>query len=230
MISAHDLGARQARAGATASVLLHDALELPVDYVEFDVQRTVDGEFVLQHDHHVVVAGELRPVAKLTLSALRQAVPGLVTYDEALQRVRGHAKAHLDFKFGSPGKVYAGPDSDTWEVQATARAVEVLGPDQFVVTSGRLRGIAAIRRWAQPTYPNLLVGISIGRSRAGQPLARQLAGRWSELFPWKRIEASGANLIVANRWLATFGLARLAARQGLPLLVWTVDDRRGLRR
>ena len=212
------------------SELFSDVLALGVDYVEFDVQRTLDGVFVVMHDHHVEVAGELRPLAKMTAAELCQAAPELMTYDEALHRVRGHAKAHLDLKFGSPRKVYAGPDSATWEVQATARAVELLGPDQFVVTTGRERGVAAIRHWADSTYPDLVVGLSLGRSRAGQPLARQLAGRWSELFPGRRIEACGANLIVANRWLAKFGVARLAARIGLPLLVWTVDDRRGLRR
>jgi glycerophosphoryl diester phosphodiesterase len=75
-----------------------------------------------------------------------------------------------------------------------------------------------------------LVGLSLGKSRAGQPLWEQLKGRLSELFPAHRVAASNANLVVANHWLARFGVARWTAARGLPLVVWTVDGKRGLTR
>ena len=47
--------------------------------------------------------------------------------------------------------------------------------------------------------------------------------RWSELVPAPRVADSGADVVVANHWLALGGVARFARGAGLPLLVWTVD-------
>ncbi len=229
MISAHDLGSRQGRPSVSATEQLLDALDLPVDYVEFDVQRTADGEFVLLHDHHVDVDGAAQPVTGLTLSELRGARPGLLTYAEALAHTHGRTKAHLDFKFASPPELYDGSPEAAWEVAATRLAVDQLG-ENLVITTGEDRGVQAVRRWADTACPSLLVGLSLGRSRAGLPWRTQLAGRLSELFPARRVAACNPDVIVANRWLATFGVARWTSRRGLLLLVWTVDDRRGLRR
>src|SRR5262249_9376742 len=79
--------------------------------------------------------------------------------------------------------------------------------------------------------PGLLVGLSIGkRDLAGLGWLEQLRWRIEELFPDRRIIASRANLVVAQRYLARMRLIELARRRGLPVLVWTVDSRRELER
>lgn len=230
LVSAHEYAARHGRAGATVTELLEDAVAMGADYVELDVRRTVDGVFVVLHARHVVIDGEPRPVSTLTMAELRAAGVDVVTYDAALRVLAGRARAHLDLKFGSPDPLYGGPADQVWEVQASGRAIEILGADAVVVTSGHDHGVAAVRHWAELAYPGLLVGISLGGSRKGRPLMTQLRGRFGELFPGQRVRASNANLVVANKWLALLNVARWTARRGLPLLVWTVDEPWMLRR
>lgn len=230
LVSAHEYGVRYGRREATAAEHLAEVLELRPDFVEFDVRRTADGAFVVRHDAEVIVGGRPHRVRELTLAELRAAASDVLMYDDALAAVRGRASAHLDLKLSPPASTYRGADEDTWEVVATARAVDVLGPSHLVVTTGRDRGVVVLRRWAASACPDLLVGLSLGGSRAGQSWRRQAAGRWSELFPARRVAACDPTVIVANRWLALFGVARWTHRHGLLLLVWTVDDPGGLRR
>jgi glycerophosphoryl diester phosphodiesterase len=203
---------------------------LSADFIEFDVRRTADGIFVVMHERSVELADGPRDVADLTLDELRAVGADVLTYAEALGAIRGRARAHLDLKFAPPSRSYDGSDEVEWQVEAAAQAVDALGSDKLVVTTGRDRGVAAVRRWAADEHPGLLVGLSLGGSRAGQSLWRQLTGRLSELFPAGRVARCDPNVVVANKWLARLGVARWTYRNNLLLLVWTVDDRRGLRR
>ena len=229
-ISAHQCGAGKHLSDADTAAALRAVTQIDCEYVEFDVQRTADAVFVLFHDAHVVFEGESHVVAELTLAELRRLVPTVTLYGDALDLLAGAKKAHLDFKFASPALLYEADAESTYEVQATVLAVERLGAEHVIVTTLEDQGVAAVREWARSRHPELLVGLSLGRSRRGLPLQRQVVGRLSELFPGRRIVRCDANLVVANRWLATFGVARWVARRRLPLLVWTVDTRRGLRR
>jgi glycerophosphoryl diester phosphodiesterase len=151
-------------------------------------------------------------------------------YDDVLERLRGRKALHLDLKFASPREFYEPSSKGCHELVAVQRAVDVLGADAVVVTTGTDHAVAAIRRWSAEVCPDLMVGLSLGKSRAGLPWREQLEGRLSELFPARRVAASDANVVVANHWLAFLGVARWTARRGLPLVVWTVDGRRGLLR
>jgi len=230
MVSAHEYGSRQGRIEAGAVEQFSDGLTLSADFVEFDVRRTADGTLVVRHDREIVVGGEQRRIDDVTLEELRADGQDVLTYVDALHALRGHASAHIDLKLSAPARTYDGPDDQTWEVLATAVAVDVLGADHIVVTTGKDRAVAALVRWSTAACPRLRVGLSLGGSRSGWSLRRQMAGRWSELFPARRVAATGAHVLAANKWLARFGVARWAHRHGLLLLVWTVDDRRGLRR
>ncbi|MGA9344893.1 MAG: glycerophosphodiester phosphodiesterase family protein [Nocardioidaceae bacterium] len=230
MVSAHEYGARLGSAGGRLSQQFTDGLTLGADFVEFDVRRTADGVFVVRHDREIVVGGEQRRIDTVTLDELHADGQDVLTYTDALAALRGRASAHIDLKLSAPARTYDGPDEQTWEVQATALAVAALGAEHIVVTTGKDRAVAALVRWSATACPQLLVGLSLGGSRSGWSLRRQVAGRWSELFPARRVAATGANVLAANRWLARFGVARWAHRHELRLLVWTVDDKRGLRR
>lgn len=73
-------------------------------------------------------------------------------------------------------------------------------------------------------YPDLLVGLSLGRDMSGERKLRRLPIRISEHFPKRWMTKSGANLVVCNREIARRTVARWAEKRDLPLLVWTVDD------
>jgi glycerophosphoryl diester phosphodiesterase len=230
LVSAHSYGSRYGDPAATAAEQFAATVALGPDFVEFDLQRTADGVFVVLHDRHVVIGDESREVVASTLDELRAEEIDLLTYAEALALLQDGVRAHLDLKFAAPEATYDGPDDQTWEVAATEQAVAALGADRVLVTTLVHRGVAAVRRWSRERHPDLLVGLSVGRSRRGLPWHRQIAGRLSELFPGRRVAECDPHVIVANKWLARLALARWAHRRGLLLLVWTVDEPTLLRR
>jgi glycerophosphoryl diester phosphodiesterase len=200
------MGAGGDRSRENTLPALEDAVALGVDYVEFDVWRRPDGSFVVAHDpeHDVGLA-----------------------YEAVLTALAGRALAHIDLKFVSPGEAY--DSGQAWEVEAARRAVDALGQDQMIVTTGHDRGVRAVRDWGDSQGLELRVGLSLGTSVKRLSLLRRIDVRRSELLPAVRIRESRANLVVVHHTLARLGVAAFARRRGLPLLVWTVDTPRGLR-
>lgn len=230
LISAHRCGAGAEHALENTREAIVLATRLDAEFVEFDVQRTADGVFVLFHDDHIEIDGKNRRLDALTVEQLAAATPQFVRYDEALQILAAAGKrAHIDLKFVSPDGDYDVPSS-TYEVEATAIAIDTIGPDAMIITSLEDRTVRAIRRWIEPVYPDLLVGLSLGRDMSGRRAGERLRTRYAELFPRTRIKDCDANLVVANKTLARLTLARFAAKRALPLLVWTVDEPDELRR
>ncbi len=213
LISAHRCLSREA---------LDAAIHLGVDYVEFDVQRCLDGVFVVSHDARVPLGDDhLVPISSLTASQLQLLTGPVTRYEDVLTRLAGRARALIDLKFTSPDGQH--------EVDAVRRAEEVLGQEHMVVTTLHDDGVRAVRDWSDDQGLELLVGLSLGRSVRGLPWWRQVRVRVSELLPRLRYRDSRANVVVAKHTLARFGVAWFARRQGLPLLVWTVDTEDSLR-
>jgi glycerophosphoryl diester phosphodiesterase len=206
LVSAHRMGAGGDRARENTLPALEEALRLGVDYVEFDVWRRDDGSFVVAHD----------PAHDAGLS-----------YDAVLVALAGRANAHIDLKFRSPSAVLR--EGRAWEVDAARRAVELLGPEAMIVTTGHDRGVRAVRDWGDSAGIELRVGLSLGRSVKRLSWLRRIEVRRSELFPRVRLRNSRANLVVAHHTLARLGVAAFARRRHLPLLVWTVDSEDSLR-
>ena len=206
LVSAHRMGSGGDRALENSLPALEAAVALGVDYVEFDVWRRDDGSFVVAHD----------PIHDRGLS-----------YGAVLEALRGRARAHIDLKFTSPDEAYAADRA--WEVDAARQAVQILGHDRMIVTTGNDRGVRAVRHWGEAEGLDLRVGLSLGRSVRRLSFLRRIEVRRSELFPDVRMRASRANLVVAHHVLARLGVAAYARRRGVPLLVWTVDTPRALR-
>jgi glycerophosphoryl diester phosphodiesterase len=195
---------------------IEHALSLAVDFVEFDVQRCADGTLVLYHDATFLVDDEEVAFQDTTSERARQLVPDLLTYDEALALLAGRRRAHIDLKVSVARRL----DS---AIAAVSQAVDVLGVDGFIVTTGSDRTVRAIRDWGDAQGVTLLVGPSLGRNTRGFSAIEQVRIRWSELVPGHRVRHSRASIVVAHHSLALLGVARFARRHGLPLLVWTVD-------
>jgi glycerophosphoryl diester phosphodiesterase len=198
LISAHRGGAGHETTNENTLQAVELAVAEGVDYVELDVQRRADGTLVVLHDDPESGTVTADPVH----------------YDELLGAL-GPARAHLDLKLGSP--------DGTAEIDAVRQALEVLGPGPHVATTGRVPTARALRAWADAEGIDLKVGLSIGSTVAGLPLGEQARRRWAELFPWRRLAESRADVIAAHYALAFFTLRRLARRRGLDLLVWTPD-------
>lgn len=220
LLSAHRCGAGGDKDLENTREALERALALGVDYVEFDVHRSSDGELLLHHDDWIQVDGRKRWVRESTLAQFQATRPHVLRYDEVLQVLAGQARAHIDLKFSSPGGAH--------EIAAVARAVEVMGAENIVVTTLDDRSVRAVREWSDAEGLPVLAGLSLGRRVRGLPLRAAVRIRLSELFPRLRYRASLANVMVANHTLARYGVARFARRRGLPLLVWTIDTEKSL--
>jgi len=178
---------------------LEQALRLGVDYVELDVRRLPDGTLVVAHDEGDTDAP---------------------TYAEVLARLAGRAGAHVDLKTES--------EDGSVEVEAARQALAVLDVGSVVVTTESVVGVRAVRDWADAEGIDLKVGLSVGRPVHRLPFHGQVRVRVGELLS-PSVRVSRANVVVARHTLARLGMAWLARRRGLPLLVWTVDGDRSLR-
>lgn len=226
LVSAHRGGVGRDRAQENKRATLERAAGLGCELVEFDVQVTSDGQFVLLHDSRLTVSGRTVPVSSVRYETLVETLGDVVTLGEAAAILSGKAAAHVDLKLVSAPESYEQPES-TLEVKAVQQVLEHLGPDGCIVTSQEDRSVRAVRDWAAVHAPGLLVGLSLGRGLVGVGPLRIF--RPSEVFPQRRLESSSANLVVADKGLARMRVAAVARRLGLPLLVWTVDSKRGLR-
>jgi glycerophosphoryl diester phosphodiesterase len=132
--------------------------------------------------------------------------PSEVLLSSVLDLIRGRARGHVDLKVNHS------------EIEIADLCLDRLGPDGFVVTTRFDAGIARLRA----ARPDVMVGLSLGRQ---SPWLHR-----NELFPWRRLERCGANLVAAHHRLARFGVLAGAARRGLPVLVWTLNSDRLIRR
>jgi glycerophosphoryl diester phosphodiesterase len=228
LVSAHRFGAGDDASQENSRAALDASLALGVDYVEFDVQRCVDGTFVVSHSAWVQLGQDRVRISELTLPQLRVLRPDTLRYVEVLDALVGRAKAHIDLKFISPDDRYDDAPS-TYEAEAARLAVERLGEAELIVTTLDDKAVRAVRDWADRAGVELLVGLSLGRSVRGLPWHEQLRVRVSELRPQLRLRESRANLVVAKHTIARLGVAALARRRRLPLLVWTIDTDKSLR-
>lgn len=220
LLSAHRCGAGDDRALENTRVALDRALDLAVEYVEFDVQRCGDETLVCFHDDWLWLGDRRRGLHELSFAEFASRAPHFLRFEDVLTALAGSsARAHVDLKFTDPAAVVA----------AARRAVEVLGAERVVVTTLDDRTVRVVRDWADAEGLDLLVGLSLGRRVRGLPWRQQVRIRVSELLPRVRVLDSRANLVVANHTLARLGVAAFARRRGLPLLVWTVDTEESLR-
>jgi glycerophosphoryl diester phosphodiesterase len=218
-ISAHRGGYEGIEERENSPSALAAAAAMGVDFVEFDVQQTRDGFFVLSHGDDVQTENGSRKVAEHSLDSLLDAGAKLLRYEEALSILRNRSKAHIDLKFmGSDGDRAA-------EVEAARIAIDIMGLGNFVLTSLEDQSVHRLRAWLSANrMDSVLVGLSLGRDLDGKSNWHKLTTRRSELFPGRRYRECNANLVVVHRQLARATVLRWARRHNLPALVWTVDD------
>ena len=209
LLSAHKQGVGHDHAAENTIEGITRAAET-CDYVEFDVQRCGDGTFVPHHDGSVFLDGELRPIEALTHAEFVRATGTTCRLEDVCETIRGKAKAHVDIKFTSPKVLYDTP-LDTHEVEATRIVVSILGEKHAIITATEDSTVKAVRAWSVSAAPELLVGLSLGKIITHLAAREQLKIRISEAFPTRRLKRCKANLIVANKVLASISLTRYAA-------------------
>jgi glycerophosphoryl diester phosphodiesterase len=213
-ISAHRGGGEDAGAGTYEAYA--NALEAGAEYVEFDIRRTADGELAVYHDAHAGPhAGEhaaLGQISYTRLCALAGYEVPRVT--EIMRLIAGSASGHLDLK------------ETGGEHTIIEQALAILGPGNFVVTTLEDASVAAIKA----RFPDVPVGLSLGRDLAGVPRLFRPSARRHEVFPMGRIRACGADWVAMHHGLALAGALRRCRHHHIKTMVWTVNSDPGISR
>lgn len=200
MISAHRGG------GEVFPAETYEAFELAIgsgaEYVEIDVRRLRDGTLVCFHDAYLGV-----PLARMTYPELcaraRYEVP-LVS--AVLRLMAGRSRGHIDLK------------EIGHEAEVVGLAMDVLGPDGFVVTTMEDQSLRAIAR----EFPQAATALSLGRGIGDVPWYELPVAFVADLFPAGRIRTCRATWVSMNVTLVPWVLPR-CVRLGLSIMVWTVD-------
>jgi glycerophosphoryl diester phosphodiesterase len=207
LISAHRGGS--ADDGVPAAERYRRAIELGVDFVEFDVRKTRDGTTVIYHDDRTASG---RDVPGLTYRELAEELgPEAMTFDELLDVAAGRVGLHLDLK------------ETGYEAEVVRAVLDRCPVDRLVITSGD----AAIRT-IKEQFPHVRAGLSIGEEIDRLAPWMKLRVRLSELFPRRRLEGCHADFVAVHQQLARLTGLRYGESHGMDAWVWTVDDEPGI--
>jgi glycerophosphoryl diester phosphodiesterase len=209
LISAHRGGA--AVDGVPAAERYRRAIELGVDFVEFDVRRTRDGATVIFHDDRTASGREVRDLSHRELD--EELGPEALTLDELLDVAAGRVGLHLDLK------------ETGYEAEVVRAVLDRCPVDRLVITSGD----AAIRT-IKEQFPHVRAGLSIGEEIDRLAPWMKVRVRLSELFPRARLERSHADFVAVHQQLARLTVLRYCESHGMDAWVWTVDDEPGIAR
>jgi glycerophosphoryl diester phosphodiesterase len=192
--------------GLPAAERYRAAIELGVDYVEFDVRRTADGVHVAYHDPRTPSG---RSISSLTFEEVKAELGSqALTLHELLDIANGRVGLHIDLK------------EVGYEAEIVSLALAHFTAGQFVITSLEDVSIRTIKE----QFPQVRAGLSLGRDINEVPVWRRLGVRLSELFPDRRLRRCHADFAAVHEQLARIRLLRYCARKRLPAWVWTVDD------
>jgi glycerophosphoryl diester phosphodiesterase len=213
LVSAHRGGPEGSNAPNSLDAF-RNATSLGVDLVEFDVRVTADDRFVTWHDHAVWVDGELVPIEDLTFAELRLHAPDAVDVKDVLHLLRGRARAHVDVK------------DARLEVELADLCEHVLGADGFVLTTLVDESVRRVRQ----ARPHLHVALSLGRGTHGLPWWRIVSIIHGDLRPGRRIKRCDPTALAMNYRISRAGTLRWAHRRQLPVLVFTINRPRLMRK
>lgn len=204
-ISAHRGGSEGVRP-ATYEAYRH-ALSSGAEYAEFDIRKTGDGVLVVYHDAHASHTGPA--VADLSYNELcdrlEYDVPRVL---EVMDLLAGTMTGHLDLK------------EIGYEEEVINAAIDAFGTDNFVATTLEDASVENIKR----AFPKIKTALSLGRDLKEFPRSEWAGIRRGEIFPMSRLRASGSDWAAVNYKIGRLGVIRACKRNGIGIMVWTVDS------
>jgi glycerophosphoryl diester phosphodiesterase len=203
-ISAHRGGAEVAPAGTWDA--FNAALDASAEYVEFDVRQTRDGTWVVFHDEHTGMPA--RPVRALHYEELCETAGYLIPKATAVMEILARRViGHLDLKEPTDEKAIVGP------------AIDIFGAGGFIATTEHPASIRRMRSFA----PAVRTALSTGKRRVGLSQWRQPTSP-NRRFDPRWVIDSGADCVALNHNLANERVLRTFRRNGVGVLLWTVND------
>jgi glycerophosphoryl diester phosphodiesterase len=180
------------------------AVDMGAEMIEFDVHRTRDGVLVIHHDPDVAGAFISEMTQEETLGAASELGYSIPTLFEVLEYCNG--KLPLDIELKESG----------YEEQVLGVVLDVLEPDQFIITSMHDSVIRKVKE--------LQSGIRTGFIISSHP-------RWqllTKLYPRSRARRANADVLMVSQKLVRFGFLSTTRGLGLPVWIYTVNDRQEL--
>jgi glycerophosphoryl diester phosphodiesterase len=178
------------------------AMEMGADMIEFDVRRTGDDVLVLSHDDSI--EGNL--ITDLTYDEIHGIAMDagylIPTLEETFKLTMGKIKLDIELK------------EDGYAVRVAELAMNYMETADFVITSSLDSAVKAVKS----SYPEVRTGLVLG----ARPVTRLLHSLFSE----RRVRDTAVDILAVDRKLLRLGFMRTAKRLGLPVFIWTVNDRK----
>ncbi len=180
------------------------AFDAGLDGVETDVQCTRDGTLILYHDFALP---DGRVVTGLTLAELKAAVPSTATLEELFETARRYPSMLLNLELKTRGWRTGGLE------RRTVRAVRASGlAARVLVSSFNPLSLLRVRLYDRALRAAFLY------APGGPPLLR------SDRAALTLARALHLDALHPHHSSVTPTLVRAAARRGLPINTWTVND------
>ena len=185
------------------------AIRLGADLVECDLRRTADGCYLIHHDPMVGRATIARCASSEVRANGRALGYEIPTLDELLEVISGRIGLDLELK------------EEGYEPGVINLLLRRTSCDQFVITSFNPGSIRAIKA----CFPKVRCGLlldkppSHNRSTAADEQGRLLTAAIHHL---------GADFVAAHQNYIRLGALQRAVDDGLPVWVWTVNERSAL--
>ena len=128
----------------------------------------------------------------------------LPSLEDVLEHVAGRLAVDLELKEAG------------YEQVVVALALRYVAPERLVITSF----LDDVVRLVGERARDIATGLVVGRS----PLKQGPVATLSDVFPFRRLAASGAAFLAPSHLLDVTRMRARAAARGIPLLVWTVND------
>ncbi|TNF46441.1 glycerophosphodiester phosphodiesterase [bacterium] len=178
------------------------AMEMGADMIEFDVRRTGDDVLILSHDDNI----EGKLVKDLTYDEIHGIAMDagylIPTLEETFEFTKGKIRLDIELK------------EDGFAERVAELAMKSMETSDFVITSSLDSAVKAVKG----SYPNVRTGLVLG--------SRPLSSLPRSLFPQKRVRDTDVDILAVDRKLLRLGFLKTVKRLGLPVFVWTVNDRK----
>lgn len=225
---AHRGGAALAPENTLAA--FQNALPLPIDAIELDVQMTRDGHAIVFHDNTVERLtdgrGNILDLDFVYLRGLNTAAhfrggwaqaQQIPTLREALDLAKGHVQVYIEIKSSRRGRDYGQYPNIAGAVVSEVRAAEML--DQVLIMSFDWMVLSIVKTLEPTVQTGVLVATDVWNPRADRALER--------LF--EHAAALGCQWINIDSDLFREAMVPAAHTHGFKLGLWTVNSERVMR-
>lgn len=179
----------------------NEAIKMNLDAIELDIQKTVDGYFVVHHDSDIngILISKLK-YDELSLHANNYIIPLI---DEVINLCKG--KIYLDIELKEEG----------YETEFIKHILQYLDYNDFAIRSFNDKSIKIIKKYDKNIRTGLLLGV--GKAKYG------LITRISELFPIFRVLNTKCDFVSPHYLLIKLGYVKRMHMMRKPVITWTVN-------